>query len=726
MRVSSHRDLSIFILPIAMRRLMLLVVLLCCGFHTMAQRPMSVNRDGNPIGQPHDNNPNTAWNHPDSTLRDSNSLSAQGIVYDHQELDNTTLSGKVFRFHYRPYAVKIEEVQHPDMEPGQMLRLDPLDDPNNYYLGRGMGQVHYSLLRRPAIGLGASYYPNPNEAYSLSPLRLALYQTQTPYTSVTYSNSIHKDGNLDLTHTQNITPQWNIALHADFLRREGLYTRSGANNRHFAFTTNYYSHDARYQLQGGLYYQNLRHDENGGVHNDTTCWQTGTRSGVPVNLYSAANQWRGYGLFLHQSYNTVHAFEQLRPRYAFDSLLLRDSLVGYDTLLPAKPRVLNSGVWGLDIEMAQHKRNYYDNDPSHFTHLFKDSTATFDSVLHYRMAARIYWTNDAYMQTRWQNPWIITVGVTPEVTQMPALDAIDPATAVTRQQYIGLRQESQFAALPFAESKWRWGNTALRLNGEMVLGSYRSGDRQLSATFLAPIGKQIELQLQGMMQAKSPEFYFYQYSGNNMHWYYAADEYEKQQQRHAELLLAWRDSSHRQRIALRGSATHYRNLVLADGTPLRPFTQYDEAALLLQATLEASLQWRRLHFETMQTLQHTNNGDLLRLPTFVSKSTVYADFPVFHGALRLQTGLSAKYFSRFHADEWNPALGLFTVQNDVEIGGYAWLDAFVTAQIKRACFFVKVVHWNAPLVASPDYFVLPHVPGEDLNVYFGITWKFFD
>ncbi len=704
-----------------MRRLLLFVLLCCWGCVASAQHPASVSRDGRPVGQ------HNAWNNNDSTSRDStNSLASQGIVYDHKELDNATLAGKVFRFHYRPYAVKIEEVQHPDMEPAQMQTLDPLDAPNNYYLGRGMGQVHYSLLRRPAMGLSASYSPNPNAAYSLSPNRLPLFQTQTPYSAVTFSNSIHKDANLDLLHTQNISPQWNIALRADFLRREGEYTRSGVKNQSFGFTTNYYSHDARYQLQGGIYYQSLRQEENGGVQNDTTCWQTSTRSGVPVNLYAATNQWRSVGIFVHQSYNTVQAFEQLRPRYAFDSLLGKDTLAGYDTLLPAKPRVLNSGVWGMDVEIERHKRNYYDTDPTHFACFFKDTAATFDSSLYHRMAARLYWTNDAYMQTRWQNPWIVTVGITPELTRLPVLDAADPTTAVTQQQYIGLRQESQWAVLPFAESKWRLGKTALRLNGEMVLGSYRNGDHQLSASFLTPIGKQIEMQLQGMLQAKSPEFYFYQYSGNNMHWYYGTDEYEKQQQRHAEMQIAWRDSSARQRISLRGSATRYSNIVLADGTLLRPFTQYNEAALLLQGSLEAALQWRWLHFETMQTLQHTDNSDLLRLPSFVSKSTLYADFPVFHGALRLQTGLSAKYFSRFYADEWNPALGLFTVQNDVEIGGYAWLDAFVTAQIKRACFFVKVVHWNAPLVANPNYFLLPHVPAEDLNVYFGISWKFFD
>ena len=27
---------------------------------------------------------------------------------------------------------------------------------------------------------------------------------------------------------------------------------------------------------------------------------------------------------------------------------------------------------------------------------------------------------------------------------------------------------------------------------------------------------------------------------------------------------------------------------------------------------------------------------------------------------------------------------------------------------------------------DPHYFTLPHYPGEDLNVYFGATWKFFD
>lgn len=699
-----------------MRRVLLFLFLLCCGLCATAQKPTSVSR-GN-----RNTTARTSANHTDTSRSDSTS---QGIIYNHKEQSNSELSSQVHIFHYQPGDVKIEAVTHPDMEPTGVEYIDALDGMDSYYLGRGYGQVHYSLFYQPRTAMQLQYQPDANAGYSRTTRNLRMYQTLTPYTAILFGSSLHSDYRVGVSHTQNVVPRWNIAFNADFIRRNGVYTQSGVKDKFLDFTTNYYSTDARYQLQAGVFHQSLEQDENGGVSDDSLCWTAATRSGVPVELYSAANRWRSTGLFVHQSYNTVRQFDGLRPHHVYDTLHRRDTIIGFDTLRPAVPKVLNTGVFAIDIEFNRHKRNYFDNDPSHFTYHFVDTAKTYDSTITSNLSARLFWTNDAYMHPTWQNPWVVALGVKPELAWMPVLNSADPAGTSSYYGPIALQQRSFFSLSSFFASQWSPGHTTLTVQGEAVHGSYRNGDAQLSAAWQCPLGRRATFGLSGLMQRQSPDFFYYQYAGNNAHWYYADDYYAKQHTRQLNMDMALHDTLQRL-VSLSLSATQLDNLILCDGSPLAPFHQYDEQLLLLQGTLKANLHWHWLHLDMLQMVQHSSHPELMDVPLFASKNALYADFPVFHGALRLQTGINVRYFTHYHADAWKPYYGLFVHQDDVEIGNYAWCDFFLTAQIKRACIFVKVGHLNALMETDPHYFTLPHYPGEDLNVYFGATWKFFD
>lgn len=710
-----------------MRRLLLLMLLVCCCFLSVAQHPASVSK-GNVTVTTSTSGKRTTVNTADTTGGDSTqSLVSQGIIYNHKEMSNEELSSLVHIFHYSPLDVKIEEIAQPDMEPTNVEYADPLDRMEDYYLSRGYGQVHYSLFYRPNTSLRFQYQPDANGGYSRTMENIRLYQTQSPYTSISFGSSMHSDYRVGVSHTQNIIPRWNIAFNADFIRRDGVYTQSSVKDKFFDFSTNYYSSDARYQLQAGIYRQVLEQDENGGVSDDSLCWTASTYSGVPVELYAATNKWRSTGIFVHQSYNTVKQFDWLRPKHIFDTIRHRDTITGFDTIRLAPPHIFNTGVFAFDVEFNKYKRNYFDNDPSHFTYHFMDTVRTYDSTATYSLATRLFWTNDAYMAGRWKNPWVLTVGVSPEIVWAPTLNADNTADVAFCYDPIALRQERFITINPFFKSRWLLKKTQLELQGEMVTGSYRSGDHRLSAVISRPLGPRIDVSINGLLLAKSPDFIYYQFSGNNAHWYYADDYYEKQHTKQISLQVAvMRDTLQNPLLSFNLSATTLDNVIFCDGSPTSPFHQYQDDIQLLQASLRANLSWGWLHLDLLEMAQNSNRQELLDVPLFASKNSLYADFPVFHGAMRLQTGVNVKYFSSFNADAWKPYYGLFTAQRSTLIGNYVWCDFFVTAQIKRACIYVKISHWNALLESDPHYFTLPHYPGENLNVYFGATWKFFN
>ncbi|MDY5968979.1 MAG: putative porin, partial [Bacteroidales bacterium] len=217
--------LALFLLPAAMPS-------------AYAQRPdFSIQRNaGSPV--PAEN---------DTTADSARTLSLQGIVYNHKEVSNEEAAAMVNIFHSVPLAAWVETMSHPPSNPYGAHHADPLEALETPSLSRGYGQAHYFLFWQPTdAGIGFRYLPNPFPAYSQRVDSVPFYQTRTPYTRLAFGSSLHNDFRLQAAHTQNVAPRWNVALNGEFIKRDGVYTRSGVNDRFYHLTTNYYSHDARY------------------------------------------------------------------------------------------------------------------------------------------------------------------------------------------------------------------------------------------------------------------------------------------------------------------------------------------------------------------------------------------------------------------------------------------------------------------------------------------------
>lgn len=650
----------------------------------------------------------------------------EGIVYDTGEEADSLMPGYVFSFEPTQRAVKIFEIAHPSLNPTGVIYHNPVQAlDGRYYLDRGaLGLVQLSLfpyidetfgLLRFQEGVGSlsfRFQPEANPVYRNLLHRQRYFQTQRPFTHLQYGSSINKDYQIRIIHSQNIQPRWNIAFLYDLVSRDGLYTNSDVTNHVVDVTTNYYSKDARYQLQGSINFNRLRQQENGGVQNDTSCWDYSRRAGVPVNMYTAQNQWKDFGVHIHQSFNTVRQFEYLRPivKTLKDSIE-KDTVVGYDTLLPHQPHIYNTGVFAMDVDFARHRRIFNDNqaDSWFYNGAAPDSIFYYDSTAHYQLSGELYWTNDAYMSHRWRNPLVILFGVRPEYNRI---------------QFVG-NDESLFSVSPFARVLFDFGRFRLRTEGEEVTGSRRNGDYRLQGNIDLDVGKSSHFNLGVCSEALSPDLIYYHNEG-----YYAWDNDGYNKIKKQQIAFAYHmEKADSLGGFLRNLESHCSALLLSDNiwlnSQMQP-TQGDATGLLLQANVSTHMQFGWFHIRVMQMLQHSNNDDVVRVPLFASKNSLYADVQIFHRALRLQTGFDLRYHTRYKADGWNPVLGAFYRQDDVEVGNYLVADFWVTLQIKRASIYAKVSHFNAPLERNPSYFSLPHYPMEDLSVYWGVIWKFFN
>lgn len=648
----------------------------------------------------------------DSSQTDTSAT--KGLVYV-KETPDSVLRKKVFFFYHTPLSVKIDELWNPTLDPTGAQFNDPLDGFNgDFFLGQGtIGHPHWSIIPKVADGLVYNLQSYGNDGYLKTPGNIRFYQTMTPYTVLSYNNSLKKDYLVRVAHTQNIIPGWNVSFDYRLICPEGNLSGSGAKNHYLDATTNYFSRDSRLQVRAGFIWQSMTTDENGGLSNDSlfTSSSSSNLNGLPVKLYNSASKNLHHDAFLHTTYNLVRQVERYRER---DSLVIRhdtvsadsvrlimDTLVVTDTLQVGKHHVVNAGVLGVELDYSRWKRAAYLTNYS-------------DSILWNNTSATLFWTNDAYPDYRWRNPLKITLGATAR-----RLNAIVPKDTASAPDTL----LTSVAINPFAKIALRLWAVTLRGEAELdntLLGlnsSITEPDLHSRASLSIPFDStgNNTMELSAALQSKMPEMRMLHASSYSIK--------AIQAQCFEALIQHQSDSGFFRHINLSARASHMSHNLWYDST--LSVVEGNNDLWLYQAALTMQMQWRWFHIDMQQILQHSADKVQMDVPLLASKNSVYADFSLFRNALRLQIGADIRYFSSFAADAYDPATGLFYMQNN-KVGDYIWADAFINLQIKRASIYLKGGHINALWESHPQYFLLPHYPGNRFGLFWGMTWNFFD
>lgn len=648
----------------------------------------------------------------DSTYSDTSAT--KGLEF-HEEIPDSVLRNKVFFFRYNTKDVKINNLWNPTLDPTGAQFSDPLDGFNgDFYLGKGiLGHPHLRTFYSFADGLSYKLQEDEMAGYIKTPETIRLYQTLTPYTLLSYNNTLKKDYLVHVAHTQNVKPGWNLSLDYLLMCPEGVLANSGAKNHHLDFTTNYFSPDSRLQVQAGIILQSFTIDENGGLTNDSYFTEElmSNYAGMPVRFNNSGAEHLRHDIFGRVTYNLVQQVERYRER---DSLVVRldtvsadnvvqsiDTLVVTDTLRVSDPRVLNAGVFGTELRYHRQKRAAY--LPS-----YADSTLWSDA------SATLFWTNDAYPDYRWHNPLKITIGIIPHrfsaTLRRDTLSAPDTLVALTAFNPF-FRTELKLWSSSLILSG-ELDNTLLNLNPAIKKPDYHA-DMLLSIPFDST--KNTGLELTAAIQREMPEVRMLYSSGYTLQ--------PIQSQRFGIHFYHSSDSSIVRLIDLNLYATQLDHYLWYDSS--LAVVSGNNNLWLSQAALTMRIAWDWFHFDMQQLFQYSTDQDQVNVPLWTSKNSLYADFSLFGRALRMQLGTDIRYFSSFYPDSYDPATGLF-YQQESKIGDYLWADIFLNLQVKRASIYLKAGHINALWENHPRYFLLPHYPGQKFGLFWGMTWHFFD
>ena len=147
---------------------------------------------------------------------------------------------------------------------------------------------------------------------------------------------------------------------------------------------------------------------------------------------------------------------------------------------------------------------------------------------------------------------------------------------------------------------------------------------------------------------------------------------------------------------------------------------------LMTLQLEQDFKLGPLRWENSVTYQKSSNDEVLAVPDLNVYTNLYLRFKIAK-VLKVDLGADARYFTKYYAPDYSPALGQYTVQDNgnanVKTGNYPIVNVYANMHLKQTRFFIMMSHVNA---SNGDYFLTPHYPLNTRVLRFGLSWNFFN
>jgi hypothetical protein len=502
------------------------------------------------------------------------------------------------------------------------------------------------------------------------------FTLKRPYTSLSYTIGAKQEQLLDVVHTQNILPNWNMAVVFRKIRSEGFYLRQETLNSDINVTSNYRSKTNKYQLfvNGGYY--KLSNDENGGIKDDSLFDNNvfTNKALIDVNLVTASSYIRQWNFSMNQYY-----------------ALTKDSVLP-DSVFKWNYR-LNRLHHHVDFHLGKWRYDDTAPDTNFYSTIYLDSTITQDSSEIFSLNNSIFWQG---MNARFN----YFLGYENQISSYKhfSLDTF----IVNHGIKLGVF-ETDSSGFDY------------NIFGNYVLAGYNESDLSAQIDLIYHSSFFFDkVALKANYSKVKPAIDLMNYASNHFQW---DNSFEQEQEITGSLTL----QSSKQDFGVRFEFTSLDQFIYFDETATPQ--QSSEAVSVFAAHLNKNFTWKKWHFNNQITYQTISGADVLRLPQIYSKNSVFIESYLFKKKMRSQIGVNLTYYSSYYSPAFMPALGQYHLQNERKTGNYPFIDVFFSAKIMDVRVFIIAGHVNAGLFGNKYYGAL-HYPTPDLAVKFGMNWQF--
>jgi hypothetical protein len=570
-----------------------------------------------------------------------------------------------------------------------MFGLLPFSNEGQVYNTLYFGHIDHGL--HPGMGFRAKH-----QAY-FEMDDIHYYQVATPLTDIYFRTVLEQGQSVDALITLNTSERTNYSIAYRGLRSLGRYLNQLSSIGNFRFTAVHETEDKRYGMRTHFAGQDISNGENGGIVNLDNFTEDDqdfeNRARIPVFSEDAKSFLKGNRLYLDQQYQLnrkgnnsplklFHEFHYERKHFEYTqgNIITQVSIPGQAPF--SVVRFGDSYVTG-NVK-----------DKTKFNEMYNKFGVHFD----WKGKADISFFGEDFRSNLVYNRIIIF----PEEV-IPSGNSISLNT-------LGSTIKTDFG-------KWKFQG----LLSQSVRGNAQTHLEAASAYAFTDTER---LQLKWTSLSRIPDHTFTLFQSSFVHFNWNND-FKNQlfNTLEANLNSRWIAVDFKyQNIA---NYLYFSNVSDDNLIQLVSPQQATSNVNYLSIKLSKELKWKKFALDNTFLWQQVDQSEsFLNVPDLVARNTLYFSNHFFKKALFLQTGVTLNYFTSYHADNYNPLLGTFFVQNDVKIGGFPLIDFFLNAKIKSARLYFKAEHLNAGMTGR-NYFSSPDNPYRDFAFRFGLEWNFF-
>jgi len=576
----------------------------------------------------------------------------------------------------------------------------------------------FNYLRKDTFGLLA--FPNEGQTYNtlqyslnnfsslpefgftakhfnfLEANQIRYYSVATPVTELYFKTVMKQGQSVDSFFTLNINPNLNMSIAYRGLRSEGKYINQATSTGNFRFTTSYNTINKRYFANAHFVSNDILNEENGGI-TTTEDFESGNvdfinRERLEVYLTDAFSFLKGKRFFLDHLY-------RVNPVLGDNNLYVTHQFNYENKFFEYNQETVSSVTAGRILYRFgdSYKTNGI-NDQTHYNKTYNKVGLIYENMT----LGKFQFFADDFFDNYYYNQILILENQT------------IPASLSQRINNIGGQYEYQ---------KNKWVGKFLYSNS-VTNHSLSNLDAKMQYDFNDET--QFSFQYQNINKLPNDNYSLYQSSYVNYNW---SNDFknEKINSISVNAITPWVEAS--VQYSVFNDHLYFKDTTSADqivlGQQIVAPAQYANTIKYLSVKAHKELKFGKFALDNTLLYQKTDQQDfILNVPEFLTRNTLYFSQELFHRALFFQTGVTLNYFTNYFANDYNPVVGEFFVQNKKEIGDFANLDFFFNARIQRTRVYVVAEHFNSSF-SGYNYYSSPNNPYRDFMIRFGLVWNFF-
>lgn len=565
----------------------------------------------------------------------------------------------------------------------------------------------------------------PYDYFYLCPNEFFFTDTKSPYTNLSYHNAGNRqngDDRFRAYFSTNAGKKFGIGFLIDYLFARGRYDKQATSLANFTLFSFFKNDRYDYNLLASHY--RMKQAENGGITDDryiTRPEETDgmnsnfTSTDIPVNLYYSWNRNTTFDAFFTHGYNLGFYREKLA---ADSSGVVKDSTENEFVRVARITHV-------ADVKYREHEFINHQQVPNYYAdnYLPYDST---DLTTNLKVRNRI-----AFSLCEGFHKYAFA-DITAFAEYKYDRYAL-PDTTATGQEFKKNYNE-HILSVGGSISSMQGEHLKYDINGEASLIGEDFGAFSIDGEVIFDFKlwkRDMQLKAKAFIKNNRPSFYYRHYHAEHYWWDNDLNKEFKTRIEGYFEIPSWRT-----RLSAGFENIKNYTYIANESQPSGAAGKYlwrlkvrqDNANIqVFSATLKQDFKLGIFNLNTEVTYQHSSNSDILPLPMINAYANAFIKFRIAK-VLHTEIGADARYFTKYYAPDYSPALGQYVQQNQenkIAIGNYPLASVYANFLLKQARFYVKYYHINEGF-GNREYFLAPHYPMSPAVLSLGLSWNFYN